>query len=56
MAPLYISLKVALFFRIYENEDFRYVLKTDDDCFVDVLKIYADLPRHKNVTKLWWGR
>ena len=41
---------------MYETEHFKYMLKTDDDCYVDVKKIHAGLKKHENTTKLWWGR
>ncbi|KAL3879468.1 hypothetical protein ACJMK2_031765 [Sinanodonta woodiana] len=34
-----------------------YVLKTDDDCFIDLEKIYSILQGNKEIqnSKLWWG-
>ena len=55
-----IPLKVIRFFsalaKNMKSEKFDYVLKTDDDCFVDLKRIHAKLKLLKNGEKIWWGR
>ncbi|XP_028392317.1 LOW QUALITY PROTEIN: UDP-GalNAc:beta-1,3-N-acetylgalactosaminyltransferase 2-like [Dendronephthya gigantea] len=46
------------FFRwITKNVSFSFVLKTDDDCFVDLQGILQGIDDHKlrNKSKIWWG-
>jgi hypothetical protein len=42
--------------RVVENVNFRHLLKTDDDCFVDVNRILTRLEELGNVTNTWLGR
>ena len=44
------------FFRLSEKPSFEFVLKTDDDCYIDVERILSELERHGGTGKLWWGR
>ncbi len=44
------------FFRLAREDSFDFVLKTDDDCFVDIEKIYADLGKVRGKSKVWWSR
>ncbi|XP_067681423.1 UDP-GalNAc:beta-1,3-N-acetylgalactosaminyltransferase 2-like [Haliotis asinina] len=41
---------------LHAHADARFVLKTDDDCFVDLVKVTNDLHRLTSVQKLWWGQ
>ena len=40
-----------------QSNNFKFLMKTDDDCFVDVERIYSELmEKYQDVEKLWWGR
>ncbi|XP_041353620.1 UDP-GalNAc:beta-1,3-N-acetylgalactosaminyltransferase 2-like [Gigantopelta aegis] len=40
---------------ISDHFNVKYVLKTDDDCFVDIQNILSSLKKIENRTKVWWG-
>ncbi|KAK3577042.1 hypothetical protein CHS0354_003122 [Potamilus streckersoni] len=43
--------------RIFSSFKADFVLKTDDDCFIDLEQIYSFLQKNKEIqnSKLWWG-
>ena len=38
-----------------ENYQFKYILKCDDDTFVDVLRVATELHRRQHHTRFYWG-
>ncbi|XP_071079446.1 UDP-GalNAc:beta-1,3-N-acetylgalactosaminyltransferase 2-like [Haliotis cracherodii] len=41
---------------LHTHAEARFVLKTDDDCFMDLVKITDDVNTLSSVQKLWWGQ
>ena len=44
-----------IFFRLSEKSSFEFMLKTDDDCYVDVERVLTELETDRP-ERLWWGR
>ena len=38
------------------NSSFEFVLKTDDDCYLDVERVLSELEKYHGTEKFWWGR
>ena len=38
------------------NSSFEFVLKTDDDCYLDVERVLSELEKYRGTEKFWWGR
>ena len=48
---------VFIFFsRLMANSSFEFVLKTDDDCYLDVERVLSELEKYRGTEKFWWGR
>ncbi len=43
------------FHSAYDTTKFKYLLKTDDDCYLDVEKILPALPKKNERLGQWWG-
>ena len=43
-------------FRVSSSVACNFVLKTDDDCFLNVDRILTVLHKWKDEKRLWWGR
>lgn len=54
--PSVITFSIFFFCRILENHYFNYVLKTDDDSFIDLLRIHSQLKLENNLPHkgMWW--
>ena len=47
---------IQLFLRINSMYNFKYLLKTDDDCFIDLHFVIDFLAKIKNDRQIWWGK
>lgn len=50
------DLLVLVHFRVTTTFKFNFLLKTDDDCFLDAVRILHRLESLKNATRTWLGR
>lgn len=49
--------KLLLYFaHVVQHRTFKYLLKTDDDCLVNVTGVLAGLASMGNLRRAWWGR
>ncbi|ESP02802.1 hypothetical protein LOTGIDRAFT_111084 [Lottia gigantea] len=52
----HLPLKLLQCHQWYEkNYDVDSIMKTDDDCYVDIEQIFEKLQEFKNQNKTWWG-
>ena len=48
--------KLAAFYHWAATEPVQFTLKTDDDCFVDLVAVMAGLTQLRGRPKLWWSQ
>lgn len=51
------AIMVCEFLRVVKNADFSLLLKTDDDCYINMDEILMNID-HKSLMRsnLWWGK